>query len=283
MRAISAGLSVFLVLVLCAFQGAGVQAQPPESSKAAAAGVSAQPGGPQGWQSELGVGVIVNPESVGADSYNVVPIPFFDFRYLDEKGTLFFANIPQGIGGYVYRNRDFSSGRFVNVAAAIAPGFNIRGDEIPGIGDVGIATEARLSLETGGRQWTANATLAQDVGNGHEGMYLDLSLARRGPVGQGGGFFAAGPVLRLGDSTYKDSLFGITTAEAAASGLPEYAAGGGLERIGLQTLLSLPLGKSPWRWTGIARASRLIDNAADSPLVATENQLFVIMSLTRRL
>ena len=259
------------------------QAQPPESRKASAAGAVEQRGaGSAGWRTELGLGVIVNPESVGGADYRLLPLPYFDFRYLDDKGTRYFANIPQGIGGYLYRNRDLTSSRFFNIAASIAPGFNVRNDYIPGLKEVNVATEARLSVETGGREWTANATLAQDVGGGHEGMYLDLSAARRGRVGRTGGFYSLGPVLRLGDSNYKDSLFAVTPAESATSGLPQYTAGAGLERLGLQGLLSLPVGQSRWRWTGIARASRLIDNAADSPVVEEKTQLFVLMSITRR-
>lgn len=274
---ILSALSLTLALVQVA------RAQPPESSKAPAAGVPEQRGaGPTGWQKELGVGAIVNPESVGGSDYRLLPVPYFDFRYLDDKGTRFFANIPQGIGGYLHRNRDVANGRFFNVAASIAPGFNVRSDDIPGLQEVNISTEVRLSAETGGRQWTANATLAQDIGSGHEGMYLDVSAARRGRVGSTGGFYAVGPVLRLGDSDYKDSLFAITPAESVTSGLPQYTAGAGLERLGLQGLLSLPVGQSRWRWTGIARASRLIDNAADSPVVEDRTQLFVLMSITRR-
>lgn len=279
------------VAILLITTGAGAQSQapdrnsqvPPESTLGAARGAPAQAAlAPTGWQAELGVGVIVNPESVGGDEYNFIPLPYFDFRYLDEKGTRFFANIPQGIGGYLYRDRNFETGRYLNLSAALAPGFNIRSDDIPGLAEVDIATEARLSLETGGRAWTANATFAKDIGSGHEGMYLDLSAARRGAVGTRGGFYALGPVLRLGDKDYKDSLFAVTAAESAVSGLPEYSAGGGVERLGLQGLLSLPIGESRWRWTAIARAARLIDNAADSPVVADKTQLFLLMSVTRR-
>jgi outer membrane scaffolding protein for murein synthesis (MipA/OmpV family) len=44
----------------------------------------------------------------------------------------------------------------------------------------------------------------------------------------------------------------------------------------------LPIGQSRWRWTGIARAARLIDNAADSPVVQDMTQMFLLMSVTRR-
>lgn len=252
---------------------------------AAVAAVSGIPSGAgatrAGWRNQWGVGVIVNPSSVGSNDYNITPIPYLDFRYFDERGTKYFGNVPQGLGGYMYRSRDQQSGRFVNIGAAIAPGFNVRDDSIEGLDEVGVATEARLYLETGGRGWVASATVAQDVGSGHEGAYLDLSLAKRGRFGERGGFYAVGPVLRVGDETYSQSFFGISPEESEASGLPAYNADAGLERFGLQGLLSLPLAQSKWRWTTIMRASTLIDDARDSPIVDTEAQLFFLTSFTR--
>ncbi|MEE4382950.1 MAG: MipA/OmpV family protein [Pseudomonadales bacterium] len=238
------------------------------------------PGMRLGWQTQLGVGAIVNPEYVGSDEYQFIPIPYFEFRYLDERGTLFFANVPQGIGGYFYRRRE-PDGRTFNLGAALAPGFNVRGDEIEGLQEVDPAVEARLLLEAGSRRWGFQATLAQDVGNGHEGAYLDVSLSRQGRIGSRGGFYAVGPVLRIGDDAYKDTLFSVTEAESATSGLPAYEAEASLERFGVQALVSLPVGKGPWRFTAIGRASRLFDEAAESPVVVEENQFFFLTALTR--
>ncbi|MEM1402675.1 MAG: MipA/OmpV family protein [Pseudomonadota bacterium] len=234
-----------------------------------------------GWRNQYGVGFIANPKFVGSDEYDTRIIPYVDFRYFDENGTRFFANVPQGIGGYLYRQRDFASGHFLSIGASIAPGFNVRDDSIEGLEEVGIATEARLLVEGGGRRWAASATFAQDLGSGHEGAYLDFSVALRGRVGQGSGFYAVGPVLRFGDTTYKDNLFGVSPDDAINSGLPEYKAESGVERFGIQGLLSLPVMKTKWRWTSVARASQLFDNAADSPIVIDETQFFFITSLTR--
>lgn len=241
-----------------------------------AAGISAP-----GWRNQWGIGMLVNPTSVGSNDYTVLPLPYLDFRYFDERGTKYFANVPQGLGGYLYRSRDQQTGRFVNIGAAVAPGFNVRDDSIEGLEEIGLSTEARLYLEAGSRTWAASATIAQDVGSGHEGAYLDLSVAKRGLVGQRGGFYAVGPVLRVGDDTYKTSFFGISEAESEASGLPAYNADAGVERFGLQGLLSLPLGQSKWRFTAIARGSALIDDARDSPIVDTEAQFFFLASFTR--
>ncbi len=238
-------------------------------------------GGTAGWRNQWGLGVIANPKFAGGDEYNITPVPYFDFRYMDAKGTRFFANVPQGIGGYLYRQTDAASGRFLNLGGSIAPGFTVRDDSIPGLDEVGVATEARLILEAGSRRWSASATLAQDVGSGHEGAYLDLNISRRGRLGSGSGFYAVGPVLRLGDSTYKDALFGVSAADSAGSGLAPFDAEAGIERVGIQGLVSLPLGKSAWRVTGILRASQLLDTAADSPLVVDETQLFFLTAITR--
>lgn len=234
-----------------------------------------------GWRNQFGLGLIANPKFVGSGDYNQRLIPYFDFRYFDEKGTKFFVNVPQGVGGYLYRGRSPESGRFLNIGASLAPGFNIRDDSIEGLDEVGLSTEARFILEAGGRRWAASLTAAQDVGSGHEGAYIDLSVAYRGRVGQAGGFYAVGPVLRLGDSTYKDALFGVTPEAAVATGLPNYRADSGVERAGVQGLLSLPIRSSAWRFTTVFRASQLLDNAADSPIVVDETQFFFIAAVTR--
>ncbi|MEM8942352.1 MAG: MipA/OmpV family protein, partial [Pseudomonadota bacterium] len=196
-------------------------------------------------------------------------------------GTRYFANVPQGLGGYFYRKPNRTTGNFLNLGLSLAPGFNVRDDSIEGLDEVGIATETRLLLETGGRSWTMSAQLAQDVGSGHEGAYLDLSLARRGRLGSGAGFYAFGPVLRIGDSTYKNSLFGVSDEDSVETGLAPYEADAGVERFGLQGLVSVPLGRSKWRATAILRASQLFDNAADSPIVEDETQLFFLTAITR--
>lgn len=273
---------VFAVLLMLQSSSLLAQEDADSAAVAAASGVPSAAGpGITGWRSQWGIGAIANPKFVGSDEYNITPIPYLDFRYFDDKGTKYFANVPQGLGGYFYRQRNQQSGFFLNIGGAIAPGFNVRDDSIDGLEEIGVSTEARLYVETGGRGWAASATLAEDVGSGHEGAFLDLSLAKRGRIGERGGFYAAGPVLRVGDDRYKESFFSINTRESAATGLPEYSADAGVERFGLQGLVSLPMGGSKWRWTGIMRVSQLMDDAADSPIIVDETQFFFLTSFTR--
>jgi len=274
---------IFLLIILALAGGTALaQDSGGGSSVAAASGVPTA-GGPAraGWRTELGIGAIANPKFVGSDEYNTRAIPYLDLRYLDDKGTRFFANVPQGVGGFFYRSANPRSGRFLNIGAAVAPGFNVRDDSIDGLDEVGVSTEARIYLQTGSRSWAATATLAQDVGSGHEGAYLDLGIAYRGRIGPRSGFFAVGPVLRYGDSTYTDAFFGISPEDAAQTDLPRYDTDAGFERLGLQGLVSVPISRSKWRFTAIARASRLLEDAADSPIVVDETQLFFLTAVTR--
>jgi outer membrane protein len=275
--------AVVLVLASSVIAGsAHAQDEADAAAVAAASGVPSAAGVQRaGWRNQFGLGFIANPKFVGSDEYNTRLIPYVDLRYFDSRGTRFFANVPQGIGGYFYRSRDAEAGTFLNIGGAIAPGFNVRDDSIEGLDEVGLSTEARIYLEAGGRKWTATATLAQDIGSGHEGAYLDLGVARRGRIGDGSGFFAVGPVLRVGDTTYKDAFYGVTEEDSIETGLPQYSADGNLERIGLQGLVSLPIGRSPWRFTSLLRGSRLLNDAADSPIVVDETQLFFLAAVTR--
>jgi len=277
-RLLVAGFAAFLGLVTTAL----AQEDADSAAVAASTGVPSAVGAPEpGWRSQWGAGLIVNPKFVGSDDYNLTPIPFLDFRYMDQKGTKYFANVPQGLGGFFYRQRDMKTGGFVNLGAAIAPGFTVRDDTFDELDEIGLSTEARIYAEAGGRRWVASATLAQDVGSGHEGAYLDLSVQRRGRLKEGRGFYAWGPVLRVGDDTYKEAFFSVDQRAANAVGIEAYDADAGIERVGLQGLLSLPVARSKWRFTSLLRVATLIDDASDSPIVEEDLQFFFLTSFTR--
>ena len=187
--------------------------------------------------------------------------------------------MPQGIGGWIYRKRA-SEGRRFNVGVAIAPGFATRDDEIPGLEEIDIATEARLYFSGGGPRWNASLNVAHDLGTGHEGTWLDISASRRGRLGRAG-FWSLGPTLRIADEDYSDAQYGVSPLESVASGLAAHDAGRGLVSAGVQGLVSRPIGRSKWRWTGILRVDGLLGDRGDSPIVESRAQAFGLISVTR--
>jgi outer membrane protein len=68
-----------------------------------------------------------------------------------------------------------------------------------------------------------------------------------------------------------DSYFGINAQQAARSGLSEYRPSAGFKDVSLRLGFSYDLTKT-WSITGAAGVSRLMGNAADSPLVRRKSQ-----------
>lgn len=268
-------------------------AQPPQgASPPTAAGAapgaggaaSSTRGGPPtrpGWQADLGGAVIVNPRFQGSADYRVLPVPYFDVRYNDARGNLFFANVPQGIGAWFLRRRD-AGGRRLAASAAVAPGFANRDpDDLEGLDTFGTAIEGRVRIEYGGRRFGVQASIAQALGTGHEGLYADLGASARFRLGERG-FASVGPAVRFGDGSYVGALYSVSPAEATRTGLAPFAAEGGLESVAAQAVVSLPLA-GRWRWTGVARIGVLQGDARDSTLTESATQAFVLTAFTRRL
>lgn len=235
-----------------------------------------------GWQTDVGVGLIVNPEFQGSEDYRALPVPYFDFRYVDLQGTKHFFNVPQGLGTYLVRDRTDSGNRFA-LSAALGPGFQNRDtDQFPGLETFGIGIEARLGLEYDVGRWSLQGGLAQAIASGHEGLYGNFNASYRFSLGRGA-FAGIGPSLRFGNSRYMSALYGISTEESLRSGLRRFDAdSAGLESAAVQGLLSMPVGEK-WRFTGVARFGRLVGDAGDSSLTQEPNQFFIVTALTRRL
>ena len=256
----------------------GLAAAPGDDPRAK--GASRPPGMPAGWSRELGGAVIVNPSFRGSTSYNVLPVPYFDFRYRDAQGVKYFVNVPQGLGAYVVRRRD-DKGTRQAISVALAPGFaNRDAEDIDGLETFGPSLEARVGWEYSVRSWALGASVSQALGTGHEGLYAELNVSRRQRIGQRG-FLAFGPRLRFGDDQYMNAFYGVTNRESIRSGLNAYEAQAGLDSVGFQAVLSLPaFGR--WRWSTVAQVSVLASEASDSSLVEQDAQGFFLTALTRQ-
>ena len=78
--------------------------------------------------------------------------------------------------------------------------------------------------------------------------------------------FSIGPRVTWSNDRYQDAWFGIAPADAAASGLPAYDPGGGIQAVGATASFETQL--SPrWGIYTYAKYDRLVGDAADSPLV----------------
>lgn len=80
---------------------------------------------------------------------------------------------------------------------------------------------------------------------------------------------AGGVASTYGSGNYMDEYFGVTPADSLASGLPIYAPGSGVRDLRGWATVLLHLSKQ-WHLGAAVMYSRLVGDAADSPLVSDE-------------
>ena len=226
------------------------------------------------WDVTIGAGAIYGPEYPGADEYGFSPLPYVDVTWRDRL----FLRSEQGLGGYVVNWENQDGGLIEGLSAGLSVRPSETRDEddddrLDGLGDIDLSAEVGLfaTLEVG--FLTFGAELYQDVGNGHEGL--------RGEVSTGVGHqlterlsVEAETFLQFGDGQYLESFFGVTGRQAGRSRLDRYDAGSGLYGAGVGLSTRYQLTES-WGLLGFVEYSRLVGDAADSPIVENEGAVEV--------
>jgi MipA family protein len=198
----------------------------------------------------VGLGLGVAPPYLGAREVILVPLPSLEVttRTVTWRTNNFGieAGLPLGDGvsvGPILRVDGGRGSLFAVKDAVIA-----RLPKVKAAPEVGGFIEAGYPLG-GGVQLRGRVSLVQGLGAGHGGLLGEGSASVLAP---------ATPRLMLGvsvqaswqDRRYARAFFGVDTAGAAASGLPEFQAGAGLRDLGAGVFVS-----------------RLQDSAARSPVV----------------
>ena len=218
----------------------------------------------------VGLGAAVLPGYQGSDDYITDPVPLIDYR----KGR-FFARTSDGIGFTV-----LETGRFT-VGASVAWMRGYDGKDVPaGIGELKSALGGRLFVSTrlGGALATVSAT--QALTKSERGMQVDARLAYPWQVDER---LTVAPAVSVSwaNDKYMGSYFGIDARRAAASGLPAYAPSAGIKDVALRIGVNYRFGQH-WSVAGAIGASRLMDAAADSPLVVRKTQPAAMLGLSYR-
>ena len=239
------------------------------------------------WKVTIGGGALYGPEYPGADSYDFQPVPFVDIAWRDR----IFLNSQRGLGVYAVKREydddaaedgsaspSWSGGWLggLSVGVSVKPSDSRDEDDdsrLDGLGDIDLSAEVGLfaSVELGPVEFEAE--IYHDPGSGHEGT--------RGTIGAAYGtrfgerlMIEAGPFLQFGDGQYLESFFGVTAAQAGRSALPRYDAGSGLYGAGFEVMAHYQVSES-WGVLGFIEYSRLVGDAADSPIVQNEDAIEV--------
>ncbi|MEA3041617.1 MAG: MipA family protein [Sphingomonadales bacterium] len=214
---------------------------------------------PSGWIVTVGAGAQAYPKYPGADDLGIFPMPIVGFRRAREPVPL---EAPDEGFGFGLLGQDAP----INIGPAVNFQRRRREEDVgAAVGEVGWTAELGGFVEAFlGENFRIRGEVRQAV-NGHDGLVADLGadlFAR----GSGDTVFSIGPRLRWADNDYMDAYYGVSPAVAGTTGVAAFDPGSGIHAVGATAGMRLDVGGG-FAIHGYARYDRLMNDAADSPIV----------------
>jgi len=229
----------------------------------------------------IGVGAGMVPSYAGSNDYIAFPLPLIVGRVAG------IGISPNGPGLVLDVNSPAPAmGPRKEPTISFGPAFRFRNDRNNRISDEVVARAGKLdaALEVGGAvgvsfpglinrfdQLTIGAQVRWDVLGAHDGMTIEPQISYRTPLGRSTAMQVQASAEFV-DDNFADYYFTVSPAQALASGLPQFRADGGLNRVGLTAIVSRDLDGNPlsggWSIYGIGGYSRLVGDSADTPFTS---------------
>lgn len=232
----------------------------------------------------VSAGAAYLPDYTGSDDYRV--IPFGAVRW--QIGDIVTRSDGPGLAVDLYRNGSVTAGVFGRWAAGRNDVDDAVVSLLPEIDNSIIAggfVDVMLAENflTGFDRFAVNLRIGADILGRFEGAAWTGSATYTTALSRTSLFVLSASVSGFSDD-YADTLFSIDAAGATASGLQAFQAEGGVQDIGLTSILTVGVG-GEWNVSGILGVSQLQGDFADSPIVAvrgSETQVFTGVALGRR-
>jgi outer membrane scaffolding protein for murein synthesis (MipA/OmpV family) len=224
-------------------------------------------------------GIIIGsaPDYLGSSYNKAVAAPFLkytlpgSYRYLTLRGTELSFNM---INHPVFR---------------LGPMINYRGERAHVENDqVDRMTKIDAALEGGGyaglefadkdnprKRILLTLSWLHDMTGAHNGWLMTGTARAQYPIAAKWDA-SLGISGTYGDNAYTSTYFGVNATDAVLSGLPRYTASAGFRDFSITPAIIYHLNQT-WHFVGGVRYMRLLEDAADSPLVAdvgSKDQLF---------
>lgn len=226
----------------------------------------------------IGLGAGLVPSYAGSNDYIAFPLPLIAGRVggvgISPNGPGLVLDLNPGKPGLAPRKR---------ARLAFGPAFRFRNDRNNRISDdvVARAGELDAALEVGANvalaipnvikpfdQLSIGVQARRDVLGAHEGWVIEPQVGYRALVGKALTLQAQASVEIVTDR-FADFYFSVTPAQSAATGLAQFRADGGVNRIGTTAILAYDLDRNPlnggWSLTGVGGYSLLLGDGADTP------------------
>lgn len=220
---------------------------------------------PPKWQTELGLGLGLQPEYDGSSHYELVPAPSFDVRYYD----IAFLSAGEGLGVNLLRGRSYRAG----VAITYDLGRKLNNDlRVTEQQKVSPTAEFKVFGEWVIFPVVLRLDIRQALNGGYQGyvgdfgVYMPVAGSREHKY-----FVFAGPGVAFASGGYMRHYFGVDAQQSAESGLPVYSAHGGIKQVGFGVNATWFF-HGAWFVNGVAAANRLVGDAAQSPFTQEKTQ-----------
>jgi len=245
------------------------------------AAIAGQPssgaGGKETLTWTLGTTVAISPEYEGSDEYRAVVIPYIFPRFsnsgfVDVRGS-------DDIRFKILNNENFELGP---LAGYRFDREEEDGDKLVGLGDVDgglvLGGFARVALwpSTLYAGVSYHRTVTGDVDGGQLKFGLEYEAKPTDNV-----VMFARTGATYADDEYMDSYFGVSASQAAtsAAGLQQFDADAGIKDVYASLGTRINFSES-WAFNMTGRYARLVGDAADSPVIETEDQFSASAGLT---
>jgi len=217
----------------------------------------------------VGGGIGIKPEYEGSEDYELVPVPFADFK---ADNGMFVRLLGLNLRANLIPSKTWRLGPVYNYRAERDNVDNSRVDRMRAVSD---ANELGLFGGFDYNNWTVSLEFLADTGDAYDGWYSKL---------RGGYNWIINPswVLSIGafttyaDDDYMQTYFGVSASDSRRSGLSRYNADAGIKDVGLDLGLNWAITQN-WSARGIASYTQLVGDADDgSPVVdqGSEGQFF---------
>ncbi|SDY83185.1 Outer membrane scaffolding protein for murein synthesis, MipA/OmpV family [Jannaschia faecimaris] len=215
-------------------------------------------------------GVATAPEYFGSDEQEIGPALGAELNYLRLGGFTFGNPDP------LYQRRGLSFGGSFRY---IGSRDDADSPELAGLNDVDTSVE----LGGGLRYSTENFSTFGDIRYGVIGHESFVAEAGADVILRPTDRFSlrAGPRVLFGDSDYASTYFGVTAAEAGASGFTRFDASGGLLSAGVEFGAAYRINDN-WGIDATINYDKLQNDAADSPITRDDEQVSASIGFTRR-
>jgi MipA family protein len=207
----------------------------------------------------IGLGAGLAPDYEGADDFKAVPVP--QFRYSIPNGC-YLSLLGPSLRVNMIPSRRFGLGPMLRYRPARD---SVDDDVVDQFTKIDSTIEAGVFSSVVINHFVFYTAYNKDTSDSHDGYLIDAAGGYRIGIESDVQLM----MLAIGtfaSDEYMETYFGVNEENSYQSGLPEYVAEAGIKDVGILAALQYKIDKN-WAILGIMKYTRLLGDAADSPIV----------------